>query len=142
MKILISKLFKWQILRYFISGGSAFATNIITLFILVHFFHIWYLLSAVISFTISIFVSFTMQKFFTFSNYTKEKIRQQTIFYFGVQIINLGINTFFMYINVHLFNIHYIVSQVITGGIIAIYTFFVYRHLVFYQHIFLEKDIN
>lgn len=142
MKILIFKLFKWQVLRYLISGGLAFTTNIIILFILVHFFHIWYLLSAVMSFIMSIFVSFTMQKFFTFNNYTKEKIKQQTIFYFGIQIINLGTNTFLMYISVQLLDIHYIVSQVIISGIIAIYTFFVYRHLVFFQHIFIGKDIN
>lgn len=119
-------------MRYLFSGGSAFATNIISLFILVQFFHIWYLLAAIVSFVAAIYVSFMMQKFFTFNDYGKEKIRQQQVFYFGIQIFNLVVNTLLMYISVELFNISYLISQVVIAGAMAIYNFFVYKYLVFY----------
>jgi len=131
MKVLIVRLMKWRVMRYLISGGSAAVTNIVVLFILVHFFHLWYLLAAVMSFIVAVFVSFTMQKFFTFNDYTREKIRQQTALYFGIQILNLCLNAFLLYISVDMLHIHYLISQILILGFIAVYSFFLFKHLVF-----------
>jgi len=131
IKVLLMSLIKWQLMRYLISGGSAFITNITSLFILVHFFHMWYLLATVVSFIVSVYVSFMMQKFFTFNDYGKEKIRHQQVFYFGIQIFNLTVNTLLMYISVDLLHIHYIISQIIIASVMAISNFFVYKYLVF-----------
>jgi len=139
IKILLKRLMKWRIVRYLFSGGSAFTTNITLLFILVHFFHMWYLSATIVSFIVSVYVSFMMQKFFTFNDYGKERLKQQTVFYFGIQILNLSINTLAMYIGVDIFHIHYIISQALVGGIIAVYSFFIYKHLVFHQDIFSKK---
>jgi putative flippase GtrA len=129
MKTFITALIQWRAIRYLISGGSAVATNLFLLFILVHFFYVWYLLAAILSYVSSICVSFLMQKFFTFNDYSREKIQQQTIAYPIIQIFNLGANTLFMYVFVDLFGIHYLLSQVIIGGVIAMYSFFVYRQM-------------
>ena len=124
-------LYNHRIARFLFSGGFATATNIILLFILVHFFYMWYLLAAILSFVAAVIVSFTMQKFFTFNDYTREKIKQQTALYFGIQIFNLCLNTLFMYIGVELLRIQYILAQVLISGAMAIYNFFVYKHMVF-----------
>ncbi len=142
MKAFITQLTRWRVTRYLISGGLAAGVNLILLFILVHFFYVWYLLAAVLSYVSGVCVSFLMQKFFTFSDYSREKIRQQTTVYFTIQILNLGANTFFMYVSVDLLNIHYMISQVIIGGTIGIYSFFVYKHMVFYPDIFSIKNVN
>lgn len=131
IKILFTRLTKQQTIRYLLSGGSAFATGITLLFILVQFFHVWYLLAAVGSFIISVYVSFIMQKFFTFNDYGKEKIRQQKALYLGIQIFNLSLNTLLMYIGVDVLNMHYIISQILVGGTIAVYSFFIYKHMIF-----------
>ena len=141
MKDFFSWLVKWRMIRYLVSGGSAFVTNITTLFILVQFFHVWYLLAATVSFVVAVCVSFVMQKFFTFNDYTKEKIRQQTVIYFGLQIFNLSINTLFMYIGVDLLHIHYIISQTLIGSAMAIYSFFIYKYMVFYPDVSYKKDL-
>ena len=91
----------------------------------------WYLLAAVVAFLVAATVSFTMQKFFTFSDYTKEKIKQQTALYLGIQIFNLGLNTLLMYVGVTLLHIQYIIAQLLISGGMAVYNFFVYKHLVF-----------
>ena len=91
----------------------------------------WYLLAAVVAFITAVAVSFMMQKFFTFNDYTREKIKQQTVLYLGIQIFNLCLNTLFMYIGVDLLHIHYILAQVLISGMMAVYNFFVYKHLVF-----------
>jgi|SRR3989344_3116526 len=120
-----------RVIRYLISGGSAAVINLAALFILVHFFYVWYLPASVVAFTVAVAVSFTMQKFFTFNDYTKEKIRQQSLVYLGIQILNLGINALLLYISVDVLHIHYLVSQFFVLGLIAVYSFFVFRYLVF-----------
>src|SRR3989344_279145 len=68
MKIIIQKLINWQAIRYIISGGTGAVVNLATLFVLVHFFQVWYLLSVIMAFVVAFFVSFSMQKFFTFND--------------------------------------------------------------------------
>ncbi|MBI2673860.1 MAG: GtrA family protein [Candidatus Zambryskibacteria bacterium] len=124
-------LYNHRVVRFLFSGGLAAAANIIPLFVLVHFFYIWYLLAAVVAFITAVAVSFMMQKFFTFNDYTREKIKQQTVLYLGIQIFNLCLNTLLMYVGVDLLHIHYILAQVLISGMMAVYNFFVYKHLVF-----------
>ena len=124
-------LYNHRVVRFLFSGGLAAAANIIPLFVLVHFFYIWYLLAAVVAFITAVAVSFMMQKFFTFNDYTRHKINQQTSLYLGVQIFNLCFNTLLMYVGVDLLHIQYLIAQVLISGSMAVYNFFVYKHLVF-----------
>lgn len=124
-------LYNHRVARFLFSGGMAVAANLTTLFILVDFLQIWYLLAAIISFTTAVLVSFILQKFFTFNDYTRHKIHMQTGLYLGLQIINLLLNTFFMYIGVDLLQISYLTSQVLIASVMAVSNFFIYKHLVF-----------
>ncbi|OGZ73735.1 MAG: hypothetical protein A2832_00735 [Candidatus Zambryskibacteria bacterium RIFCSPHIGHO2_01_FULL_44_22b] len=119
------------IIRYIISGGSGAVVNLSTLFVLVHFFQVWYLLSVIMAFVVAFFVSFSMQKFFTFNDDSLEKIKKQSIFYLGIQIFNLGVNALLMYISVDILNIHYLISQFFVLGFIAVYSFFIFKHFIF-----------
>ncbi len=136
MKALINNLTKWQPLRYVISGGLGAVTNLLTLFVLVEYFHLWYLFATVLAFFFAFGVSFTMQKFFTFTDYSKGKTKKQSGIYFVIQICNLLINALFMYIFVDVFYIHYLLSQIIIAGGIAVYSFFLFKNMVF------STDIN
>mgnify|MGYP001566205052 CR=1 FL=1 len=124
-------LMNHRVSRFIFSGGMAAFTNLATLFVLVHFFHVWYLMAAVISFIVSVYVSFMMQKFFTFNDQNKSKTRKQATFYLGFQIFNLSLNTLFMYIGVNFLHIQYLIAQVLIAVVMAIYNFFVYKYLVF-----------
>lgn len=127
----VTHLINWQLFRYLVSGGSAAIVNLGLLFALVNYFGVWYLLSAVVSYTTAIYVSFLMQKYFTFNDYTREKIRRQATLFVGVQAINVGVNALLMYVLVDYFAIHYLLAQLISGVIIAVYGFFVFKHLIF-----------
>ena len=120
-----------RITRFLFSGGFATATNIISLFVLVRFFHIWYLLAAVVAFLLAVVASFVLQKFFTFNDYTRSKTGKQAAFYLGFQVFNLCLNTLLMYVGVDLLHIQYLLAQVLISGGMAVYNFFVYKHLVF-----------
>ena len=124
-------LYNHRVARYLFSGGSATAANIIPLFILVHFFNMWYLLATVVAFLVAATVSFTLQKLFTFNDYTKSGTGKQAALYLGFQIFNLCLNTLLMYIGVDLLRIQYVLAQVLISGGMAVYNFFIYKRLVF-----------
>ncbi|OGN16169.1 MAG: hypothetical protein A3B99_00900 [Candidatus Yanofskybacteria bacterium RIFCSPHIGHO2_02_FULL_44_12b] len=130
MKVILS-LLQWRILRYIISGGTAAVANLSILFVLVHFLDVWYLISSVISYALAILVSFLMQKYFTFNDFTRDRIGKQGILHVGIQIFNLCLNTLLMYLLVDPAGVHYLLAQVISAGSIAVYSFFFYKHMVF-----------
>jgi len=119
------------LIRYIISGGTAAVVNLGILFILVHFFNNWYLISSVISYALAILVSFLMQKYFTFKDFTKDRIGEQGVLHVGIQVFNLCLNTLLMYLLVDLGGIYYLLAQIISAGSIAVYSFFLYKHMVF-----------
>lgn len=119
---------KMKIFRYIISGGMATLTNLLFLYIFTDLFGIYYLLSAVFSYIISFVVSFTMQKYWTFQDGSKDNIKSQAFVYVIVTSLNLALNTLCIYLFVQS-GMHYLSAQILSSIIIAVESFFVYRFL-------------
>jgi putative flippase GtrA len=120
-----------KILKYLISGGIAAITNLSILYVFTEYVHVWYLISSGFAFIGSFFVSFGLQKFWTFADASVHMIVKQLMVYFFVALINLGLNTLMMYGFVEYGDIHYILAQIITSAFIAMGSYFVYKHLIF-----------
>lgn len=120
-----------RLVRFVISGGTATAVNLGILFLLTHIFGLWYLTSSVIAFMVAFFVSFTLQKFWTFEDTSRNRLRSQAAIYFLIILFDLGVNTALMYFFVEYLHLHYLVAQLISGVMIAVMNFFSYKHLVF-----------
>ncbi len=128
----LKQIYKNKIyIKYVISGGTAAGVDLLILYILTDIFNIWYLLSAGLAFIVAFFVSFYMQKFWTFRDNNRERIYQQMSLYLMVGFLNLGINTGGMYIFVDKIHMMYILAQIIMGGIIAISNFLIYKFVIF-----------
>ncbi len=137
-----SEMNKYKVpIKYIISGGTAAFVDLVLLYALIDIFKIYYLLSASIAFLVAFFISFYLQKFWTFRDNNKEKIYKQMYLYLSVGIINLCINAAGMYILVeHVlpkiviagkFNATYVVPQIIMGVFIAISSFLIYKFVIF-----------
>lgn len=124
-------IFNYRIVRFLFSGGLATATDLVLLFIFVNWYGLNYLPSSVLAFVAGMSVSFLMQKFFTFKDYSRDRIHKQTAFYFGFHILNLCLNTLLMYVCVTLLNVPYLIAQILIAGGLAICNFFTSKHLVF-----------
>ena len=120
-----------KIVRFLISGGTATFTNIALLYVFTDIFRIWYILSAIMAFIIAFVVSFTLQKFWTFQDMSKEGMHRQAIIYFTAGAINLGLNTVLLYVFVEYLGSHYLLSQIIISAFIAIENYFIYQFLIF-----------
>ncbi len=120
-----------KVFRFLISGGTATATNLAILYILTSIFGIWYIASAVFSYIASFFVSFSLQKFWTFRDSSRDGMHIQAGVYFAVGAGNLIINTLMLYAFVEYASIHYMLAQFISGAVIAVESYFLYHFFIF-----------
>lgn len=120
-----------RIVRFLISGGSAAAVDLIFLYFFTDVLHIWYVLGTILAFCIAFIVSFMLQKYWTFLNHDHDMIPTQLTYYFCISLINLGLNTVLVYFFVDKVGQHYLVAQILTSGILAIESYFIYKHFIF-----------
>lgn len=120
-----------RLVKYVISGGTAAATDLFLLFFLYDVLEINVIISATLAFVAAFFVSFFLQKFWTFRDNSKDKIKQQMGVYFAVGAVNTVINAWAMDLLVNSWHVWYLLAQVIVSGLIALYSFIIYKFLIF-----------
>ncbi|MHB1316294.1 MAG: GtrA family protein [Minisyncoccota bacterium] len=122
---------KHLIVRYLISGGTSASINLGVLSLLYYIYNIYYIYSAIVAFLVSFFVSLFLQKFWTFEDYSKDKMSIQVGKYLFTSLIGLSLNTLFLYILVDHFHLYVYMGQIIAGGLVACITFSISRKFVF-----------
>jgi putative flippase GtrA len=120
-----------MIVRYLIAGGIAATFNLTALYILTDLIGLYYLVSVAISFIAAYFVSFTLQKFWTFQDKTTHRLRGQAGMYFVTFITNFLLNMGIVYLLVEKVHVWYLLAQVAASGILAVGSFFIYKYVIF-----------
>lgn len=120
-----------RIARFIISGGTATFVNLSTLFALTQYAGVWYLYSSILAFGVSFFVSFSLQKFWTFGENSRDRMQAQAALFLGVMLFALSLNTVLIYMFVELAHAHYLLGQLASGILIAFVNYFSYKHVVF-----------
>jgi dolichol-phosphate mannosyltransferase len=118
-------------LRFLISGGTAAAVLLLSLYIFTDIFHVWYLASSVIAFIFAFITSFTLHKFWTFQDRDVSRMAGQATGHLMVGLVNLVLNTSILFLIVEYGNQHYLLAQVLTSGLLAVGSFFIYKHVIF-----------
>lgn len=125
----------FKLVRYLISGGTAAASNLAALFFLVQFGHVHYLKASVLAFAMSVVVSFTMQKFWTFHDRPVHDVHAQFARYLVVILANLALNTALVYLLVEMAGVWYLAAQFMATIVIAVTGYVGYRRFVFRDRI-------
>ncbi len=120
-KFIHSKLFK-QIFRFGIVGFTAFLIDAGLLYVLTEFCHIHYLISSIISFTVSLVYNYILSIFWVFDVKMKQTIKEVAVFVI-LSIFGLGINQLVMYLGVDLLHIYYMLCKILATGIVMVYNF-------------------
>ncbi len=129
---IISKIYKHKIyVKYIIAGGTAAVTDFGLLFFLTDILHIWYIASATLAFIIAFFVSFFLQKFWTFRDNSRNRIYKQMSMYLAVGVANTAVNAGGMYVLVDYFGLWYILAQAVMSVLLAVGSFVIYRFVIF-----------
>lgn len=120
-----------RIARYLVSGITAAVVDLVALYLLVDVLDLWYLVGATIAFILTLLVSFSMQKWWTFEGSAANPLLTQMAGYLSLSIANIFVNAFLMYVLVSVLQVQYLVAQFFAMGIIAFYGFFAYRYWIF-----------
>lgn len=115
--------------QYGVGGGVACAVNFTSLFLLTEKAGLHYLVSAFISYPLAFLVGFLFQAFITFK-YT-DRLAYTMAWFFFHQSIGFGLFIVLMYGITDLLGIYYLVSFVISAGIVYIFNFSFSKLLVF-----------
>ena len=119
------------IARYIVAGVIGVVVNVGVLYGLTHFLGMWYLAASMVSFVVSLLVSFALQKMWTFQDRGMQVAGRQFLVYLAIALFNLGLNSLCMYFFTSILGIWYVISQLLSSGLIAISSFFLYRAFVF-----------
>ena len=129
-KFLRSKLFK-QLFRFGIVGGLAFLIDSGVLFVLTEYLNVYYLVSSVISFIVSLIFNYILSILWVFDVKKKQTIKEISLFVI-LSVIGLGINQLVMYVGADILNIYYMICKIISTFIVMVYNFIT-------RKIFIEK---
>lgn len=122
----------FRIARFCVAGAIATSTNIPAFIFATDVLQLSYLPASVIAFFAGFFVSFTLQKFWTFRDREMGVIGQQGLVYLLIILLNLGLNTLLVYVFVEYAGIGPLIALLISSGLIAFESYFAYQYLVFF----------
>jgi putative flippase GtrA len=117
-------------LRFILAGGVFAATDVLFLFILVDYFHIWYLASATISFSLITLFGFFIQKKFTFRD-SSVTSKAQFLKFSIISIAGLLLNAIFIYLFVRTIGLWYIFANLLTKVIVLLWNYLANKKITF-----------
>lgn len=120
-----------QIIRFLIVGVVVVLFNLSLLYLFTDLFHVWYLISSVLSWVLAVILNFTLQKKWVFNNNSIGHLKKQFIIYIGVSLAYLLANTSMMYILVSGLHAQYLLSQTGIICVLATINFFINRDFIF-----------
>jgi len=119
----------YEIARFILVGGACFVLDYGLLYILTEYGGLHYLLSAGVSFTISVFVNYWLCLVCVFRGANTQTHRAKILF-FGSSIAGLGLNQLLMWMLVDLFGIYYMIAKLIAAGIVMVWNYVLKRRPV------------
>jgi glycosyltransferase involved in cell wall biosynthesis/putative flippase GtrA len=122
----------WHLLfRYLCSGGLAFVSNLGLFVFFEQVFDLWYVAASTLAFIISVGVSFLAQKFITFRDHSRDRTFRQFGWYIVIALFNVSMNALMMYAFVDGLHLSHLFAQVLSAGLIAVWSLGVYRYIIF-----------
>ena len=141
MKALLTKLFispttnLWlQLLRYGFVGGVAFVADYGSLYLLTEVAHFHYLTSAAVAFVIGLTVNYLLSISWVFKKERVTKPWIEFVVFATIGIIGLGLNEGIMYLFTECLQVHYMLSKLISTGVVFFWNFFARKLLLFTKH--------
>ena len=140
---MISKLFRdptdniiIQLFRYVFVGGTAFVVDFFFLYFFSDICGIYYLISAVFSFIISVLVNYVMSTRWVFNQDNIENKVVEFNLFMLISTIGLVFTEILLYFFTDICGMHYLISKIISAVIVLFWNFLA-RRVMFYGRDFL-----
>ena len=111
-----------QVIKFGIVGVIATLIDYIILFILTEYVGLYYLISSIISFSISLIFNYILSIIWVFNIKNKQTYKELLLFVI-LSIVGLIINQIILYFCTDILNCYYMISKMIATVIVMIYNF-------------------
>lgn len=135
---MMKKLFKertdnifLQFFRYIFVGGTAFVVDFFFLYFLSDICGIYYLISGVLSFIISVLVNYIMSTKWVFNQENIENKLVEFNLFIIISTIGLVFTEILLYVFTDIIGLYYLISKII-AAIIVLFWNFIARRVMFY----------
>jgi len=115
--------------RYVVSGGTAAVVHFLVLTALVELFGVNPTLATSIGFVLASIVNYTLQYHWTFDADGPHHVMFTR--YASVTAVTLSINAGLFWTFTNIFDIHYLIAQVISTGLMVIVNYLINKHFTF-----------
>lgn len=112
-----------QILKFGMVGFLCFVIDYGLMTFLTELFHLHYLVSCSVSFTVSVAVNYLLSMKFVFPPGGKTDKKKEFLAFIILSAVGLGINQFVMVVMVEAAGIHYMISKIAATAIVMVYNF-------------------
>jgi putative flippase GtrA len=102
-----------EFVKFAIVGVANTAIHLAVLFILTHYFSVYYMISSFIAFLVAVTNSFILNTTWTFRKNIRDKVTVKYSKFFIVSAVAAVSNLTFLYIFTEYLGVHYLVSQLI-----------------------------
>lgn len=112
-----------KLIKYWIGGGIGAVVDLALLYVFTEYFGIYYLISQVLAFIISVIVGFLFQKHITFQQ-KWGNVKIQWGLFISFQIVWIAMNIGIMALLVELGGVHYLIASIIAKWVIFLRNFY------------------
>lgn len=120
-----------QFFRYIFVGGTAFVVDFFFLYFFSDICGIYYLISAILSFIISVLVNYLMSTKWVFNQDNIENRVLEFNLFIIISTIGLGFTEVLLYLFTDVLGLYYLVSKIISAIIVLFWNFLARRYLFY-----------
>lgn len=121
-----------QFVRYGFVAIAAFVVDFGLLFVFTRYMHIFYLLSATLSFSISLVLNYALSILWVFSKSTYRR-HVEILLFIVIGIVGLGLNILIIWACTRFLGLFYLLSKLIAVAIVFFWSFVARRFLLFHN---------
>jgi len=118
-----------QMRRYLIIGLLSAGTEYIILYCLTNYKSIWYVSSNTIALTVGFWISFLMNKFWSFNS--RRGILRQLLLYGILFAFNLVVSNTIIFLLTEKMGLYYMLSKLFATGVIVLWNFIIYKKIIY-----------
>lgn len=112
-----------QLFKFSIVGAVCFVVDFAVLYVLKEFAGVHVLLSAAISFTVSVILNYILSIYFVFDVDRKKNPKRNFILFIIFSVIGLALTEILMKIGIDVFHVNYMLVKVAATVIVMVYNF-------------------
>ncbi len=120
-----------QLLRYLVVAVVAFVIDFFTLFGLTQFLHVFYLVSATISFCLGVATNYVISTKWVFANRTLTSRRAEFGIFLGIGVIGLLLTLLLMWIMTSGLGVYYLLSKIVVTALVFFWNFLARKFVLF-----------